>query len=506
MLRSPLNGWVLPPPPVSSVLLTDDEIRSLITPPVPVELYFTSSNRKRRKDVDIDKRSSPLGSSSPASYIERERHRFDNISLTSETSIKSDIRTNKMYSSLQRPSTAAARRARNRRPSDSSLQTEVDGASSTRYHEPEQRYSVNPEVTTAIDSFIRSERRYISDINSLLNNHVDNLTYWGCLNVDVVNNLRSSLLRILHFHQRSCSDLELYVTQVVSISERDSIPPDYYAIVNFMCETLLGNNAGYRLYINYCGTRAQVVRCISQMNDDEIAKYDKFLEHCNPNDDPTNSFDAGIAMPIQRLPDYPALIAEVKLRGGLRKGVLADKIEKCIDLLQNINQTIEQKLGMYQEFIPMYQANRKLEVLIGPIEELLFYGNVEEARGRDVENYVPEGDSNIFLLVYKKGVALLQRIKVKKKHSFNKLMSPLPSNASHKSEYILKKFYPVSCLQVRDLPRSHVFEITDTINNQRLVLACKDIPRKAELIQHVADIILDYDKFLSSSLQAKDQL
>ena len=57
--------------------------------------------------------------------------------------------------------------------------------------------------------------------------------------------------------------------------------------------------------------------------------------------------------------------------------------------------------------------------LSGPIEELLHYGSVVEVKSRDFENFVPDTDSGLLLLVYKKGAALVQRIKIKKKHSFN---------------------------------------------------------------------------------------
>ena len=42
-----------------------------------------------------------------------------------------------------------------------------------------------------------------------------------------------------------------------------------------------------------------------------------------------------------------------------------------------------------------------------------------EVKTRDIENFVPESDTGLLLLVYKKGAALVQRIKIKKKHSFN---------------------------------------------------------------------------------------
>ena len=59
-------------------------------------------------------------------------------------------------------------------------------------------------------------------------------------------------------------------------------------------------------------------------------------------------------------------------------------------------------------------------LILGPIEELLHYGSVVEVKSRDIENFVPDrADSGLLLLVYKKGAALVQRIKIKKKHSFN---------------------------------------------------------------------------------------
>ena len=50
----------------------------------------------------------------------------------------------------------------------------------------------------------------------------------------------------------------------------------------------------------------------------------------------------------------------------------------------------------------------------------MYYGGVVEVKARDVENFVPESDSaGLLLLIYKKGVAVVHRSKIKKKHSFN---------------------------------------------------------------------------------------
>ncbi|XP_063676247.1 uncharacterized protein LOC134812675 isoform X2 [Bolinopsis microptera] len=579
--------FIVPPPPGSmTVLLTEDYLASFITPPPPAEFLSEkkSCNSTFQSDVDSDyhsvggdspvtpdlikkynnqyNRTSPLGSSPTTheeSYIRttlpseeitaRSRtgsapsihrpvettsiHRpvettskSDELSegLIDKISARHDLRQNKMYSSLTRPSTARARQMRDRRgsyddfskmdvgpgsPRDSAsvlgnLEMENSfGRGGDRGERRQYRQAVNPEVHGAIDHFIRSEQRYISDINSLLNLHIEPLQYQGCLNIDVVNSLKSSLLRLLHFHQRSCGDFEMFFTKTISEAQ-DGKAPDYFTLINYMCDTLMESRGGFKTYINFCCTRASLLRNIGQMNEDDAVRWEKYLEQCNPSGDPAHSLDAGLMMPIQRIADYPAMCREIQIRGHVRTGVLYEKIGRSSAMLEGVAKAVDEKLSMQKEFSCLYRNNRKLEVLIGPIEELLHYGSVVEVKTRDIENFVPESDTGLLLLVYKKGAALVQRIKIKKKHSFN-LLAEKTAQAP-KEEYQLKKFYPVSCLQLRDLPHNHVFEITDTVAQQRVVLASRLIEAKAELIKNVADIIMDYDKFLSSSLQMKDSV
>lgn len=296
----------------------------------------------------------------------------------------------------------------------------------------------------------------------------------------------------------------MFFTKIIS-EAKEGRSPDYFTMINYMCDTLMESRGGFKTYINFCCTRAQLLRNLGQMNDDEAVRWEKYLEQCNPSGDPSHSLDAGLMMPIQRISDYPAMCREIQIRGHVRSGVLHEKIGRSGAMLEGVAKAVEEKLKMQKEFSCLYKNNRKLEVLIGPIEELLHYGSVVEVKTRDIENFVPESDSGLLLLVYKKGAALVQRIKIKKKHSFNKLLAEKTA-APPKEEYTLKKFYPVSCMQLRDLPHNHVFEITDTVAQQRVVLASRLIEEKAELIKNVADIIMDYDKFLSSSLQIKDSV
>ena len=64
----------------------------------------------------------------------------------------------------------------------------------------------------------------------------------------------------------------------------------------------------------------------AQMDSDESTRWEKYAEQCNPSGDPSHSLEAGLAMPVQRIRDYPAMLMEIKLRGGVRAGVLAEKV------------------------------------------------------------------------------------------------------------------------------------------------------------------------------------
>lgn len=105
------------------------------------------------------------------------------------------------------------------------------------------------------------------------------------------------------------------------------------------------------------------------------------------------------------------------------------------------------------------------------------------------------------MLLYKKGIALVQR-KKKSKSSFNKLLSG--TQTVPKVEYGLKQFYPVSSLMVKDLPNTHVFEVADVVTQQKIVLASKSLDNKAQLMKGVGAAIQDYEKFLSTSLAIKE--
>ena len=87
----------------------------------------------------------------------------------------------------------------------------------------------------------------------------------------------------------------------------------------------------------------------------------------------------------------------------------------ALDSLTNTHFTIYEHLSLY-EGAPWTIT---ISLSVGPIEELLHYGAVVEVKSRDIDNYVPDQDTGLLLLVYKKGAALVQRHKIKKKHSFN---------------------------------------------------------------------------------------
>ena len=99
-------------------------------------------------------------------------------SLLDRISARQDLRQNKMYSSLTRPSTARARQARDRRGSydGSVLGDDLPGSprdtaslrgnlrvenNQGKGERRQYRQAVNPEVHGAIDHFIRSEQRLV---------------------------------------------------------------------------------------------------------------------------------------------------------------------------------------------------------------------------------------------------------------------------------------------------------------------------------------------------------
>eukprot|EP00116_Pleurobrachia_bachei_P011728 sb/3471990/ len=172
-------------------------------------------------------------------------------------------------------------------------------------------------------------------------------------------------------------------------------------------------------------------------------------------------------------------------------------------MLEGISTAVHNRVSMLEEFSTLYKNNKHLEVLIGPIEELLHCEPVMEPRTKDLESFVPELDPNLLILVFKKGAAVVQKLKLKKKHSFNRFMGGA-GGVREEQQYNLKKFYPVSSLQITDLPRKLYFEIKDTASQNSNILACKSLDCKGELLRGIADMIQDYNRFLTSSLQIKD--
>ena len=129
--------------------------------------------------------------------------------LIDKISLRQDLRQNKMYSSLTRPSTARARQTRDRRGSFDEFSKGDDRPGSPRDtasvfgnlgmennlvkggERRQYRQAVNPEVQGAIDHFIRSEQRlvvqYILSVVKQSDSHFTCL----CLNCIAVLKLRS---------------------------------------------------------------------------------------------------------------------------------------------------------------------------------------------------------------------------------------------------------------------------------------------------------------------------
>ena len=55
-------------------------------------------------------------------------------------------------------------------------------------------------------------------------------------------------------------------------------------------------------------------------------RWNNYATQCNPSGDPAQSIEAGLAMPVQRIADYPKLLIQVQERGAIRSGILADKL------------------------------------------------------------------------------------------------------------------------------------------------------------------------------------
>ena len=104
--------------------------------------------------------------------------------LIDKISARHDLRQNKMYSSLTRPSTARARQARDRRgsydesvhgddrpgsPRDTTSVRSFAMESNMKGERRQYKQAVNPEVHGAIDHFIRSEQRSVPDYATIFN-------------------------------------------------------------------------------------------------------------------------------------------------------------------------------------------------------------------------------------------------------------------------------------------------------------------------------------------------
>ena len=65
------------------------------------------------------------------------------------------------------------------------------------------------------------------------------------------------------------------------------------------------------------------------LSDDQESRlrWVKHVEQCNPTRDPAHSLEAGMAMPLQRVADYAAVVTDIQVRGGVRRGtVLYEKL------------------------------------------------------------------------------------------------------------------------------------------------------------------------------------
>lgn len=62
------------------------------------------------------------------------------------------------------------------------------------------------------------------------------------------------------------------------------------------------------------------------MDDEEGHRWQQYAAQCNPSGDPAQSIEAGLAMPVQRIAEYPKLLSHIQERGAIRNGILAEKI------------------------------------------------------------------------------------------------------------------------------------------------------------------------------------
>ena len=57
----------------------------------------------------------------------------------------------------------------------------------------------------------------------------------------------------------------IFLSVTVSDLFREGKAPDYFTMINYMCDTLMESRGGFKTYINFCCTRAQLLRNIGML-------------------------------------------------------------------------------------------------------------------------------------------------------------------------------------------------------------------------------------------------
>ena len=72
-----------------------------------------------------------------------------------------------------------------------------------------------------------------------------------------------------YFKYRIRMTVKIFVIKVnltikLCLPFRDGKAPDYFTLINYMCDTLMESRGGFKTYINFCCTRASLLRNIGK--------------------------------------------------------------------------------------------------------------------------------------------------------------------------------------------------------------------------------------------------
>ncbi|XP_014226611.1 protein still life, isoform SIF type 1 isoform X3 [Trichogramma pretiosum] len=289
---------------------------------------------------------------------------------------------------------------------------------------PSRQLTDAEKLKKVILELVETERTYVKNLNSLLENYLEPLKRETFLSNAEINALFGNIQEIVAFQRQFLQNLD-HAIEVEPEFLNFEHPSQFKGVLFSIGSAFLFYVNHFKLYSSFCASHSKAQKVLHPNEGNQALQ--EFLQARNPRQQHSSTLESYLIKPIQRILKYPLLLQQLRNltdeHSDERRHLIGalNGMEKVAEHINEMQRIHEEYGAIFDHLFRQHQKSCKQSIDLSP-GDLLYYGGVEWLNISDFLGKIKKGlELHAMCFVFKSAVVFLckEKLRQKKKLMFD---------------------------------------------------------------------------------------